>query len=109
MVPNRLVGEWIAVDEIHDLIGCQLHTLRQGQPWQADLETHVANWRATAGPYPLEWCVLDLMGPGKVLGNGWYLMVVGGDYWCCGFVKATDPATAIKRAACIVKLRKRGE
>jgi CubicO group peptidase (beta-lactamase class C family) len=86
---------------------------RSGQPYEASIEQHVANWRAEPLPMGLEWCVPELMGPGGVL-EGWDLSYNQQftDMWACvgygewAFATADDPATAIKRAACLVKLRK---
>jgi hypothetical protein len=91
---------------------------REGQPYQADLEAHVCDWRATAGPFPLEWCVMELIP--MVWPDGWMKPTLrrnkgkyqfwDGAYSALPFhTEASDPATAIKRVALIVTLRKRGE
>ena len=72
-----------------------------------------ANFKLRPREMPLEWCVMELMGPGKVLEevslnyiNEWSL----DDCYTLDLVAChpSDPATAIKRAACIVA-SERGE
>lgn len=101
---------------------------RHGQPWQADLEAHVRDWRAEPDEWDLNRCIPELMGPGKVLGPalisheyvGYDAVQCLNGEWSifktlCGLSQedirepvvkyAPCLATAIKRAACIVKLR----
>ena len=76
---------------------------RGNEPYGSDLEQHVANWRAEPLPMPLEWCVPELMH------DRWALRLSNGEWFCstpCGVTGISDdPATAILRAACIVRLR----